>query len=134
MRQILTGTQYGIVERAAEVPKGYSWKGYLLDGEPVRTSQDEGIQGVMPEGSNPDPVAVVQNYKGYDDGTVISRSGSGRTYDFDTGTYTLKVTNTAGTELPASGGPGTALFYILGLILLAVSGSALVIRRRMQHR
>ena len=96
------------------------------------------VETAAPDGYNlmdkPVLITVTSSNVTYDDGTVISRSGSGRTYDFDTGTYTLKVTNTAGTELPASGGPGTALFYILGLILLAVSGSALVIRRRMQHR
>ena len=40
-----------------------------------------------------------------------------------------KVRNTPGVELPSTGGPGTKLIYLIGLILAALSGAGLVIRR-----
>lgn len=44
--------------------------------------------------------------------------------------YTIKVQNSAGVELPNSGGPGTTWIYLIGIILLIGSGIALVARRR----
>lgn len=44
---------------------------------------------------------------------------------------TSNVINISGTELPSTGGPGAALFYIGGLLLAVMGCAALVIRRRM---
>jgi LPXTG-motif cell wall-anchored protein len=43
----------------------------------------------------------------------------------------FEVKNTAGVELPATGGIGTTIFYILGSILVIGAGVILVARRRM---
>lgn len=42
----------------------------------------------------------------------------------------LKITNTSGTALPNSGGPGTTWIYLLGSLLLLGSGIMLAARRR----
>ena len=42
----------------------------------------------------------------------------------------LMVMNSAGVELPSTGGPGTRLFTILGSILVMFAGVLLVRRRR----
>ena len=43
----------------------------------------------------------------------------------------LSVVNQKGTELPATGGIGTVIFYVLGTILLIGCGIVLVSKRRM---
>lgn len=50
-----------------------------------------------------------------------------------TQTYVLesKVPNTPGTNLPSTGGIGTTIFYILGALLVIVSGIVLIARRRL---
>ena len=44
------------------------------------------------------------------------------------------VTNNTGTELPATGGIGTTIFYILGSLLVVGCGIVLVSRKRMQNK
>ena len=50
---------------------------------------------------------------------VVNKTGSAHPY-----TYTLTITNNPGIELPSTGGPGTALYTLSGLVLLM--GSALL--------
>ena len=47
-----------------------------------------------------------------------------------TGVYIIKIQNSAGFELPSTGGPGTNLIYLLGIILTSLAGLGLVIRKR----
>ena len=61
----------------------------------------------------------------------LSKSGNGIDHNIHTDTYTLTVTNNAGYELPASGGPGTRLFMILGSILILGAGALLWRKRRL---
>ena len=56
---------------------------------------------------------------------AIDGPGSG-----DTPIYTVTVTNTPGTALPNTGGPGTLLYTLSGLILLTGSVIGLSMRRR----
>ncbi len=42
----------------------------------------------------------------------------------------ITVVNKAGTELPSTGGIGTTMFYLLGMILVLLSGVVLVARKR----
>lgn len=44
--------------------------------------------------------------------------------------WTLKIMNTAGYKLPSTGGPGTTLFYLMGMILTAGAAGILMRRRR----
>ena len=43
---------------------------------------------------------------------------------------TVTVSNTTGAELPASGGPGTALFTILGVMLMAFAGTGMLVMKK----
>ena len=45
------------------------------------------------------------------------------------GTVTFTVENTPGAKLPATGGPGTTLFYVIGS-LLTLLAAALLLRRK----
>lgn len=78
------------------------------------------------------PFDVEQRMDGisYDEGTTLSSSGSGIKYVASSQTYTLKVSNSAGIELPSTGGPGTTLMYVLGGLLMLLAGAGLFIRRR----
>ena len=47
-----------------------------------------------------------------------------------TGVYVIKVQNSAGVELPYTGGPGTTLIYLMGIMLTGLAGAGLVMRLR----
>ena len=47
-----------------------------------------------------------------------------------TGVFIIKVQNSAGAELPSTGGPGTSLIYILGVLLTGLAGIGLAMRKR----
>ena len=53
-------------------------------------------------------------------------------YDESTNSYQISVWNTAGAELPSSGGPGTTWIYLIGSILLLGCGITLIARRRIR--
>ncbi|MBQ9016468.1 MAG: InlB B-repeat-containing protein [Firmicutes bacterium] len=42
--------------------------------------------------------------------------------------YSVTVRNTSGVELPSTGGPGTAMLYILGGMLILLAGAGMIIR------
>ena len=48
------------------------------------------------------------------------------------GKLTIRIANNQGTEMPATGGMGTKLFYVIGAVLLLGAGILLVARRRMR--
>ena len=49
------------------------------------------------------------------------------------GTWIIRIMNTAGYELPATGGPGTHLIYLLGIIFTSLAGTGLMMRRRRRN-
>ncbi len=51
--------------------------------------------------------------------------------DSDNNVFNTTIVNQAGTKLPATGGIGTVIFYVLGTILLIGCGVVLVSKRRM---
>ena len=62
----------------------------------------------------------------------LDDSGDGKTGDFHVG-YQLKVTNDAGVSLSATGGPGTSLIYLLGMMLTGIAVTGLVMRNRRRN-
>lgn len=64
----------------------------------------------------------------YDDGTAISQDGRGITYSLETGVYTMLISNSTGVALPSTGGPGTRMLTILGLILVITAAAGLALR------
>ncbi len=61
---------------------------------------------------------------------ISSDGGTATDGDLSTGTVTTKITNSKGTELPATGGIGTTMFYVVGMILVLGAAVMLVTRRR----
>lgn len=47
---------------------------------------------------------------------------------------TVNVLNSAGTQLPSTGGIGTTLFYVIGGVLMAVAAVLLVTKKRMNNK
>ena len=55
----------------------------------------------------------------------------GLDYDIDTIlTMYYSISNNPGVELPSTGGPGTSLIYLLGIMLTGIAGAGLVMRRK----
>ena len=96
------------------------------------------IETAAPAGYNikTDPVVVTVTAEkaprgvSYDEGTALSSGGAGIGYDEEAMVYTLLISNSAGIELPQTGGPGTALFTAIGGILTALAGAILVLKKR----
>ncbi|MBQ3460757.1 MAG: hypothetical protein IJH14_08825 [Solobacterium sp.] len=72
------------------------------------------------------------------DGTIVIDSGASSEWlsktDDENGnvSYTLTVKNSMGKyELPSSGGPGTTIFTVIGLLLILTAGTLLVTRQKM---
>ena len=43
----------------------------------------------------------------------------------------LTFGNIPGAELPSTGGPGTGLIYLFGIMLIGIAGAGLVMRKKM---
>lgn len=65
--------------------------------------------------------------------TVEYRNQNDSTYTPATDA-TVKVLNSAGTQLPSTGGIGTTLFYVIGGGLMAVAAVLLVTKKRMNNK
>ena len=63
-----------------------------------------------------------------ENGTVIFTNSGTVTYTKETGTFTIG--NSAGSELPHTGGPGTLLYTVSGLMLVGLAGVLIVWRKR----
>lgn len=67
-----------------------------------------------------------------DDPRLESLSGGDLfTGDVPTGTVTTDIKNYKGSELPSTGGIGTTIFYVVGVILMLGAGVLLVTKKRM---
>ena len=55
------------------------------------------------------------------------------TKDESSGVWTITIPNQPGVELPATGGSGTALYYILGAALVLGAGVALMLMKKKKH-
>lgn len=67
---------------------------------------------------------------------VVSGDGSDSVDDIETLEYiavdghTYTIGNEPGFELPHTGGPGTKLIYLLGIMITGIAGAALAMRKR----
>ena len=52
----------------------------------------------------------------------------------ETSSYTVRVENKAGTELPSTGGIGTTIFYVVGGGLMVAAAILLITKKRMENR
>ena len=87
-----------------------------------------------PDGYNslesPIQIIVSDGHISWTQGTHQETRDSSRSGDIVGNTAAFNVTNTAGFELPATGGPGTTLLYLLGFMLTGFAGAGLVMRKR----
>ena len=94
----------------------------------VETSAPEGFIKL----ADPVTITVESNGVTYSQSDQSQSSGGqGVTFDEATKTYTLRVTNNAGAELPAAGGRGTRAFTALGGALILGAVALLWARRRL---
>ena len=65
--------------------------------------------------------------------TTASANGADKAVNTDGGLITIINTETAGVELPSTGGPGTVLYTASGLTLLLGAALFLLLRRRREQ-
>lgn len=142
---LLAGAKFDLYTESAYTsnPKGTPFKKDLISSD---RSTDKGqidlgslsvgryylVETKAPDGylirTDPVIITVTGTAVTYDDGTSLSISGNGISQI--EGSYQLKVTNDAGYELPATGGPGTRPFTIFGTALIAGAGILLWMSRK----
>ena len=115
-----------------ELPTGTYWlvetatlNGYILT-EPVKII-------VKPD----DPAAMDGTTFEQEGNPLIAQGTAVRRYvreDDNVVLYELKITNTTGVELPHTGGPGTTLYTLSGMMLLLASALLYGFRRRHEER
>ncbi len=64
VRNLLAGTQYKVVERPGEVPDGYSFQKYVVNGTVSANSAETGVGGSVVSGE-PDPHVDICNLRGF---------------------------------------------------------------------
>ena len=149
LTKLLSGVKFGLyMDKAKKEPaKDASGKevGAISTGEDGKATVGKLIPGTYylaeektVEGYRllKEPVEITITAK--DDGTCTvkytqadySESNNGPTVTED-GLFELTINNTAGTELPSTGGVGTTIFYILGSILAAGAAILLFVRKRL---
>lgn len=143
----LDATKYYLVELKAP-------DGWIKDGT-VKEVNITATYETIPAGQYTDTDGVVVKYDAYkvlSEYSISIEGGATSTYtitndkasDADdavatgatvgtTGDQSTKLQNTKGTELPATGGIGTVIFYVLGAALVIGCGVVLVSRRRVQN-
>ena len=84
--------------------------------------------------TSPITITMTSTRVTYDEGTTLSQSGSGITWNSDSKVYTMRVSNTPGVELPATGGFGTLIYTVSGISLILLAGMILLIRRKRYSR
>lgn len=130
MTSTITGTAPDQVARIS-LQKLKPGKYYLVETDPPKGYKSLGVIEIevkvttlINQGTGKDTVDTV-TVTAKQDGNPI---GNDKLIPGD-GEWTLKVMNTAGVELPSTGGPGTRLFYLLGGVLTALALVLLKVRR-----
>ena len=82
------------------------------------------------EVASPNGYIITDNERTFitENGAVKNTSGSA--HDNEAQDITFKVENEPGAALPHTGGPGTKLIYLLGIMLTGLAGAGLLISRR----
>ncbi len=119
---------YKLVETT--VPSGYN----AIDDIYFTVTATHTTSGITPV-SDPSSIAAYlteltgsQNVSQLAAGAAITLSA-----DLGEGSLTASVENKSGSELPSTGGMGTTIFYVIGVILILGAGIVLVTRRRMNR-
>ena len=119
-----------------------------VDGEPLRNMTSDDLTGVFWSGTLPSGTYILEEERtpaGYNrlgvlirmevggEGVVLSYIGTTgnpagiyNTPVMENNTWTVTVINTAGVTLPSTGGPGTGLIYLAGILLTGLAGAFLV--------
>jgi fimbrial isopeptide formation D2 family protein/LPXTG-motif cell wall-anchored protein len=87
-----------------------------------------------PLGFNLDPdehvIEITDSYSTTTKTITLDCTSTGVTWDGDTATASIEIVNNSGTTLPSTGGVGTTIFYVTGLLLVLGAGTILVARRK----
>lgn len=93
------------------------------------------IETKAPDGYNlrTKPVTIIVTADGvsYNDAiSNIGTNGTGQSYNEETNTFLLKITNSKGVLLPSTGGPGTTMLMVAGATIVMTAAVGLIKRRQ----
>lgn len=142
-----------------KVSEGWGWKSlgvkgatdngdgtYTVDSKPITqfswNGLDDGkykiVEVVTPSGYNSiEPIefdVTAGHQEDSDNPQLISLSGDKFTGDIITGALTSNIENKSGSTLPSTGGIGTTIFYVVGVVLMLGAGVLLITKRRMSAK
>ena len=123
----LTGSEYVVFPNATDGVKTTDENGYVKF-EDLPDGEYKIEESKAPEGYNKLTEDLISFKVANGEITDIEKQDI---VTYSAGTLTFTVGNEPGAALPHSGGPGTTWIYILGALLTALAGIALVVRRRM---
>ncbi len=117
-------------EEATEIVTGSDGMAYIEGLEPTITYTLTETEA--PDGYNKleKPVTVKINLSS-DSATNFTVTYNGTTTS--TGDHVIWIVNNAGSELPGTGGMGTTIFYVIGILLVLGAAVILITRRRMSN-
>lgn len=142
-----------------KVSEGWGWKSlgvkgardngngtYTVDSEPTTefswNGLDDGkyriVEVVTPSGYNSiEPIefeVTAEHQEDSDNPQLTKLSGDKFTGDISTGALTSNIENKSGSTLPTTGGIGTTIFYVVGVVLMLGAGVLLITKRRMSAK
>lgn len=117
---------YVLVETA--VPAGYSaWESKAFKVTATHTATSDSI--AFDTGKDNDGYILTA----LDGGDLVTGQENPVTLDDDHATIATKIVNEKQSSLPTTGGIGTTIFYVVGIICVLGAGIALVVRRKMER-
>ncbi len=117
------------MESAEAVIQGRTGKDGILSLGALPQGQYRLIETEAPDGYNL-PDGPIRVFVDTDQVTALQGGSQAKVSEpEDSGPWQITVWNTAGYELPASGGPGVGPYVALGALLLAFAGRMLVRRK-----
>lgn len=114
------------IEKITEIPAGTPILKGLKKGAKYYLEEVQAPNGYNKLDSRTEVTLTGNNLAGNNAITIVSGD---RVYDSSVGGG-VQIMNSKGDKLPNTGGIGTAIFYVLGVILVAVAGSALIMMNR----
>ena len=154
-KEPLTGAAFELF-KYVKVSEGWGWKPlgvkgardngdgtYTVDSEPTTefswNGLDDGkyriVEVVTPSGYNSiEPIefdVTAEHQEDSNNPQLTKLSGNKFTGDIRTGALTSNIENKSGSTLPSTGGIGTTIFYVVGVILMLGAGVLLVTKKRM---
>jgi hypothetical protein len=105
--------------------------GYIMSTEPIKMHLylDDAYTHYLPPKDSVTEAFTEDNPYNWTQSVNRFVYNSSKTGEVDDATITIDVLNNPGVELPSTGGPGTNVIYLLGLLLTSFAGTGILMKR-----